>query len=435
MKASAPSLMGPFLGHRTQDLVDQGYVEEEWFIEGRADALDPHGLLLAGSAPYTTRFIVRRPVDGRRSSGSVFFDPLHMIREMPASWDRAPWLMRGGHVWVGVSVHNGSFGEKYGYVGGVNALKEENPSHYGPLDLPTFSSQPPLRSFTGPAGTDSAALRWSMAMAHPQGHDIVTQVASVLRTTPAFSDLALQRIYGCGVSQTANFWRLFLDAGWHERARLEDGAALFDGYLLVVSGAPSATPVDAVLVNVLSEAEAVGTIVHPCVAPPDSEHPRVRGIEFPGAPHTIGSHDVGNAGEGHSHTSERYDLLVRAVLSGMDRWVREGVPMPHAPKIERDPRQVDGIARDHNGNALGGVRVPWIEVPRGQYLPRCACGPTRGEFIPFGRERIDRLYPDREVYEHHWYNAVQRLVDDRFLLPEDAESLPAPSARVPPSPG
>jgi hypothetical protein len=343
--------------------------------------------------------------------------------------------MREGHVWVGVTVHNGSFGEKYGYVGGLDSLKQEDPGHYGPLHLPTFPSQAPPRSFAGPAGTDSTALRWNMAMAHPQGHHIVSQVASLLRRSPAFSDLAPQRIYGCGVSQTANFWRLFLDGGWHERSRSGDGTALFDGYLLVVSGAPSATPVDAVLVNVLSEAEAVGTIVHPSIAPPDSEHPPVRGIELPGAPHTIGSHDVGDAGEGHSHTSERYDLVVRAVLSGLDRWVGEGVPMPHAPKIERDPRQVDGIARDHHGNALGGVRVPWIEVPRGQYLPRCACGPTRGEFVAFESERLDHLYRDEEEYERRWHRAVQRLVEERFLLPEDAGELRAPSPRVPPSRG
>jgi hypothetical protein len=116
--------------HNAQGLDEEGYVEEEWFIRGRADALDPNGLLLQGSAPYATRFIVRRPVDGSRSSGSAFFDPLHMIREMPASWESASWLMRQGHVWVGVTVHNGSFGEKYGYVGGLNAVKTENPSHY-----------------------------------------------------------------------------------------------------------------------------------------------------------------------------------------------------------------------------------------------------------------------------------------------------------------
>lgn len=430
----SPSLDGPFVRHNAQGLDEEGYVEEEWFIRGRADALDPNGLLLQGSAPYATRFIVRRPVDGSRSSGSAFFDPLHMIREMPASWESASWLMRQGHVWVGVTVHNGSFGEKYGYVGGLNAVKTDNPSHYETLDLPTFPTQPPPRSFAGPAGTDSVALRWNMAMAHPQGHHIVTQVAKVLRKSPVFADLGLQRIYGCGVSQTANFWRLFLDGGWHERSRLEDRTPLFDGYVLVVSGAPSATPVDAVLVNVLSEAEAVGTIVHPCVAPPDCDFPRVRGIELPGAPHTIGSHDVGPSGEGHTHTLERYDLVVQAVLAGLDRWVREGVPMPHAPKIARDPRQTDGIARDQFGNALGGVRVPWIEVPRGRYLPRCACGPTSGEFVPFDSERTDLLYRDRKAYERRWHQAVQRLVEDRFLLPDDADKLPVPSQTVPLSP-
>jgi hypothetical protein len=432
MKSSEPSLRGPFVTEGPKSLEGQGYVQEEWFIEGQADALDPTGLLLARAAPYATRFLVRRPIDGGRSSGSVFLDPLHMIREMPASWDSASWIMGAGHIWVGVSVHNSSFGEKYGYVGGLDAVKNEDPSHYAPLRLPVFDAPPPLRSFIGPAGTDSVALKWQMAMAHPQGHHIVAQVAGLLRRDPAFSDLTVERIYGCGVSQTANFWRLFLDAGWHERSRPVSGEALFDGYVLVVSGAPATTPVDAVLVNVLSEAEVVGTIVHPCVAPPDCERPRVRGIELPGAPHQIGSHDVGRAGDDHRHTSERYDVVINAVLAGVDLWVREGVPMPHAPKIERDSRQADGVARDHNGNALGGVRVPWIEVARGQYLARCECGPTRGEFIPFEDEHVVRMYGDEETYQHLWQRARERLVEDRFLLPEDAVKLPVPPLSRPP---
>lgn len=277
MMTSSPSLSGPFLTEGPQDLEVQGYVQEEWFVEGLADAVDPNGLSLATAAPFATRFLVRRPVDGSRSSGSAFFDPLHMIREMPASWDSAAWLMHQGHVWVGVSVHNSSFGEKYGYVGGLDAVKNTDPSRYAALHLPTFTASPPFRSSAGPGGSDSVALRWNMAMAHPQGHHIVTQVANLLRGSPAFSDLGLQSIYGCGLSQTANFWRLFLDGGWHERSRMDDGRALFDGYALIVSGPPSAAPIDAVLVNVLSEAEVVGTIVNPCTAPPDCEYPRNSG--------------------------------------------------------------------------------------------------------------------------------------------------------------
>jgi Alpha/beta hydrolase domain len=435
MKSSVPSLRGPFLRESPKSLDSQGYVQEEWFIEGEADALDPGGVLLTRAAPYATRFLVRRPIDRGRSSGSVFLDPLHMIREMPASWDSASWIMSAGHIWVGVSVHNSSFGEKYGYVGGLDAVKKEDPNHYAYLHLPVFAAPPPLRSFTGPAGTDSVALKWHMAMAHPQGHHIVTQVAGLLRRSPVFSDLTVQRIYGCGVSQTANFWRLFLEGGWHERSRPDSGEPLFDGYALLVSGAPSTHPVDAVLVNVLSEAEVVGTIVHPSAAPPDCEHPRVRGIELPGAPHEIGSHDVSRAGDAHRHTSERYDLVINAVLAGLDRWVREGVPMPHAPKIERDPRQADGVGRDQYGNALGGVRVPWIEVARGQYLARCECSPTRGEFIPFEDENVVRMYGDEETYQRLWQRARQRLVEDRFLLPEDAVKLQVPPLDTPPFQG
>jgi hypothetical protein len=427
MIAPLPSLSGPFATAAPPQLRGRGYAQEEWFIDGRADAFDPNGVLLASAAPFSTRLLVRRPRGGTLSSGSVFFDPLHMIGEMPASWDSAAWLMDRGHTWVGVSVHNGTFGKKYGYVGGLDAVKQNDSDRYASLHLSAFAAPSPLRSVVGPGGTDTVALRWDMAMAHPQGHHIVTQVARLLRAHRAFSGLNLQRIYACGVSQTANFWRLYLDGGWHERTRTDDGRALFDGYVLMVSSAPTNVPADAVLVNILSEAEVVGTIVHPCFAPPDCERPRIRGIELPGSPHLIGSHHVGKTSAGHRHTSERYDLVVTAVLAALDLWVRNEVPMPHAPKIERDSRQVDGVARDQHGNALGGVRVPWVEVPRGHYLARCECGPTRGEFVPFDSEQMRSRYGDREVYEERWRRAVRRLVDDGFLLPEDVTELPVPS--------
>ncbi len=404
-------------------LASHGYVEQEWLIGGRADALDPDGVCLAPAVPYQTRFVVRRPSDPSRVSGAVFLDALHMIKEMPASWDCRDWLMANGHVWVGVSIHNSSFGARYGFVGGVDALQEQDRSRYGGLHLPSFEQPPPMRSHPGPSGTDSFGLKWSMAMAHPQGHGIVADVAMVLRTRPELAELGARHLYACGVSQTANFWRLHLDGGWHDRRRLESGAPLFDAYVLLVSPAPAHHPTDAVLVNLLSEAEVVGTLVTPTTAPPDSEHPRVRGVELPGAPHTIGHAEVGDATGGHDHTAEPYVLVVNAALAGVDRWVRHGFPMPHVPRIARDPAAVDGVVRDEHGNAVGGVRVPWLEAPRAQYLPRCACGPTLGEVIAFDAAQLAQLYLDDADHEARWARAVARLVEDRLLLPEDVEVM------------
>ncbi len=392
-------------------------------MDGVADAVDPCGSRIAVDVPYATRFIVRRPARAARASGSLFFDPLHMIGEMPASWDCADWLMRNGHVWVGVSVHNSSFGALYGFVGGLDAVKDRDPERYASLQLANFDRPPPGRSYLGPGGTDSVALKWNMAMAHPQGYPIVADVADLLRHDSRLAELGVPRIFGCGVSQTANFWRLFIDGGWHDERRHADGSPPFDAYVLLVSPAPAYHPRDAVLVNVLSEAEVVGTIVTPAIAPADSDVPPVRGVELPGSPHTIGHAQVAEPAEGHRHTSEPYLLVVKAVLAGVDSWVRDGVPMPHVPRIARDPSTVDGIVRDEHGNAVGGARLPWLEAPRAQYLARCACGPTLGEVVPFEDERLTRLYASDAEHERRWRRAVERLVEDRLVLPEDRVDL------------
>ncbi|HEY1653473.1 MAG TPA: alpha/beta hydrolase domain-containing protein, partial [Acidimicrobiales bacterium] len=284
----APRLQGPVAIETPAALAERGYVEEEWFVEGASDAYDPDGVRIERDVAYATRFVVRRPADPGRASGTAFFDPLHMIGEMPASWFAADWFTRQGHVWVGASVHNSSFGASYGFIGGIDALKKRDPVRYASLHLAAFECPSRLRSHPGPAGTDSFALKWDMAMAHPQGCPIVVGVAQLLRTESEFADLKVRRLYGCGVSQTANFWRLFVDHGWHERGRAAAGEPPFEAYVLMVAPGPSTRPVDAVVVNILSEAEVVGTIVPPVTALADSEHPRTRGIELPGAPHSIG---------------------------------------------------------------------------------------------------------------------------------------------------
>ncbi|HWD55669.1 MAG TPA: alpha/beta hydrolase domain-containing protein [Acidimicrobiales bacterium] len=421
---AAPRLRGP----RATDsppsvLAEHGYVEEEWFVEGAADAYDPDGVRIERDVAYATRLVLRRPADPGRASGTALFDPLHMIGEMPASWFAADWLVRQGHIWVGVSVHNSSFGASYGFVGGIDALKARDPERYASLHLAAFERPAPLRSHPGPAGTDAFALKWDMAMAHPQGHPVVAGVARLLRGAPEFADLGIRRLYGCGASQTANFWRLFVDHGWHERGRGAGGAPPFEAYVLMVSPGPSARPVDAVLVNILSEAEVVGTIVTPATAVADCEQPRVRGYELPGAPHSIGDARVGRPDGDHGHTSEPYEAFLTATLAALDEWVRAGVPMPHVARIARDPGTVDGVVRDEFGNAVGGLRVPWLEAPRAQYLPRCSCGPTLGEMVPFDAERMCRLYPGPEDHARRWRHAVQGLVDERLLLAEDADAL------------
>jgi hypothetical protein len=422
------NVTGPIESSRAEspevDLGPFDYVEEEFFVDGALDAFDPDGIRIASDVKLSTRFLMRRPRTRDAASGTAFLDPLHMINEMPASWSAGEWLMANGHTWIGVTVHNSSFGKSYAFVGGEGALQQADPERYNTLQLEEFERPPRLVSYLGPAATDSFALKWNMAMAHPQGHPIVAGVAELLKSQAQICGRPVERLYGCGVSQTANFWRLFLDHGWHEIARADDGRPLFDAYVLVVSPPPVHQPADAVLVNVLSESEVVGTIVQmQATAPPDSHVPPVRGIELPGAAHSMGHPLSDGSDQDHQHTDMPFWMFVRAVFANLDAWVRRGTPMPHVPRIQRDPTSVDGVARDEHGNALGGLRVPWLEVPRAQYLPRCPCGPTIGQSIPFSEEKLAALYPSQDEYRDRWQRAVECLVADRLLLPDDAEAL------------
>lgn len=420
------------------DLDAHGYVEQEWLISGVVDAIDPDGVCLAGRRPYTTRLLVRRPADPDRFSGTAFVDPLHMIGEAPASWRAGGWMMARGHAWIGVTVHNSSFGRGYGYRGGIDALKQAAPARYGSLELAELAHPPRMRSYQGPSA-ESFALRWNMAMAHPQGHAIAAHVAAAAKRDERLCGRPVDVAHACGFSQTANFWRLFLDQGGHERFRLDGGRPAFDAYVLLVSPGPSHHPVDATVVNVLSESEVVGTIVQmQATAAPDRCAPRVRGYELPGAPHLLGEpqdvlRDGGAPAAAHVHTEAPYVRLLPAMLDNLDTWVRGGPPMPHVPRIQRDPESVDGVVRDEHGNAVGGIRVPWLEAPTSQYLPRCDCSPTIGETIPFTAAVLTSLYRNDADHEARWDRAVTRLVEDRLLLADDAEAYRAHRAHQRPA--
>jgi hypothetical protein len=58
--------------------------------------------------------------------------------------------------------------------------------------------------------------------------------------------------------------------------------------------------------------------------------------------------------------------LEDAALADMQKWITQGVPPPHSPPIATSPF-FNLVARDQNGNALGGIRLPDISVPTETY--------------------------------------------------------------------
>ena len=137
---TAPDVM------RDYDLATLGYTETEYSVEGSAVSYELHGERGANGrwdvapgpeAPFRTRFVVRRPADPDRFSGTVVVE----WHNVSGGVDAAPdWgffhrhLAARGHAWVGVSAQKVGI-DGGGFVESVH-LKLLAPERYGELDHP-----------------------------------------------------------------------------------------------------------------------------------------------------------------------------------------------------------------------------------------------------------------------------------------------------------
>jgi hypothetical protein len=105
---------------------------------------------------------------------------------------------------------------------------------------------------------------------------------------------------------------------------------------------------------------------------------------------------------------------------------------------------------DRDGNDLAGIRLPAIDAPIGTYtgwnlqpshLAEDELSGLLGSFIPFAKTKADRgkngdrrlsieeRYKDRSDYVQQISRAARLLVEQRYLLPEDAERMIAEASR------
>lgn len=124
--------------------------------------------------------------------------------------------------------------------------------------------------------------------------------------------------------------------------------------------------------------------------------------------------------------------VMRALFVVGDRWVQDGSEPPTSLMLEAttaseiDPvnERETSIARDDNMNARGGIRLPDLALGRHQYIATdvdtflwvgaivdLACTP-----LADGSIRFD----SHDAYVSRFGQEAARLVDEGFLLPDDA---------------
>lgn len=449
------------------------YVEEEYFISGtagvygpgrqdgnaaRAPELGRHGIeltsrlrplaaLVRPDVPFRTRVLVLKPRDPTKFSGNVHLVPLHNL-DGTTYVERN--LLRGGDVWMGLEVNGGTrFGVEERPSGGVVNLRETNPERYSTLSLPAGlpADWPDLQpgrlaeafkklNFMSPDG-ETFIFTQEISRSYAQAPDIITNTAGVLRSNPPVGPLTgyrVRRMYTAGRSGQTTILAPYIDFH-HDRAVTSLGHVPFDGYMIRVGAMPASRPRGSVLVLVQTEGEAVN--LKPPL-PSDSDNPKVRYYEIPGAGHGISSrpnisHRIGSVVpqgvqgisdiEGHTDY-QPFDKINLPIVWGMWRniyeWVDKGVPMPRAAPITRDASAPDGIARDRFGNALGGLRTPWVDVPDAVYVGQISKkNSLEGGMKPFARERMTELYGSDAAYRARIDARLEQMARDRWIAGED----------------
>jgi len=173
-----------------------------------------------------------------------------------------------------------------------------------------------------------------------------------------------------------------------------------------------------------SEADVI--LFNGAVQRDDGAHPNYRSYEVAGGQHIQGSASFSE------ETGLEFLPVIRALFITGDRWVTAGSQPPASlfleavPADEIDPvyERPTGIARDENLNAKGGIRLPDVVLGRNQFIATnvdgfilvgkavdLACEP-----LPDGRAR----FADHDIYVTRFVQETARLVDEGFLLPDDA---------------
>jgi hypothetical protein len=458
------------------------YVEEEYFLFGYAniygpgvrvvnmesnvaaiEKIKPLGGLAQAQMPYATRLLMVRPRDNAKFSGRVHAYVFHnLIAQVSVERN----LLRAGDTVLGLEGCSGTrFGPLETPSGGIAHLHKVNLERYrdlhfsyaSPLAWPDLKPGKLAEAFKtmdfGSANASSGVFLQEISRSYAQAPDVITQLAHALKSNNSALPFEgkVKRLFSFGASGGTTILQPYIDLH-HNAGMMPDGRPPFDGYLVMVGRLPDTRPNGAVLVYMESENEFITGISMGRSYPPDTDNPPFRIYQIPGAGHTISAplpevtaaqagtelRDVAKVvPEGIVGLSDRgeapqdvlpYDKINTPIIWGLwnniYKWIERGVPMPRSPRITRDPNDPDGIARDEHGNALGGLRTPWVEVPDATYLPKFSQkNPLRAGLRPFSNEKMKDLYGSRERYLQLVNEKIDQMVRDWWVMPEDADLM------------
>ena len=382
-------------------LADYNYVENEYFVSGTADG-----------KPYTTRLVVRRPANDDDFSGLVLAESMHSSGAAHAFEFTAMYVMDEGHAAVEI------------LTVAPDRLTAFNTRRYEALEV-----------------------------ADGQANDILAQVGALLKSADGpFGTNAIRKMVLSGSSMSSGTLINYLSA--HVAYRTADMHHIYDGYMPTSVGA-TIPAVDVPLIQL------------PTMHEFETNVPRRQDSDTPGEQFRL--YEI--SGMGHVDSRDNIRLLpnpcaqplstfpsqafMSVGLHHLFRWVDEGIPAPRAERIllDRDTHN-DGsqMLLDENGNGLGGIRNPYVDVPVAQYVAvNTAAEPAIADpnwwitenagganimcrlsayQLPFSRAKLRDLYGSPENYRRQFETRLNELEKAGWSLPVYREMILADAAAI-----
>ncbi len=376
-----------------------GYERNEYFVSGKAGDID-----------FKTRVVVCKPADAVKYSGTAMIE----IYQNSVWAQVREYILRNGHMWVMASCRGGNW---------LGTIKKFNAARYDSLRLPDEDLSP----------------------------EVLFQITDSLRRKPEENPAGYRanKVVLAGYSGDAAAVRDFISR-YHNRARYSDGRPVFDGYFVcatAVGSAPKPVPdIDLPVIEIMNENEMIRSFWrgagYLAYRRPDGDQYRL--YEIPGAAHistrrregVTGSMDLSAIAEIPLSQFPMNHLYSNA-LHHLFLWINQGIDAPHGDRIKY-LLDAKTIARDEHGNALGGVRSTYLDVPFATYVVTSTSKPgvesriradMIGHIVPFSREKMDKLYSNKAGYISRVEKKSGELVDQRWYLPEDAEEIKKEAAQ------
>src|SRR5262245_37937183 len=387
-----------------RDLAHYKYEAREYFISGTANG-----------KPYSTRIVVRKPASNGRFSGLVLLEAMHPSGAAHMFEFTSDYTMSSGHMAVEV-------------VTNMTELLLQNKDRY--KDLKVDNDQVP---------------------------EILAQVGALVKrkqTTGPFAGLTVRKMVLAGTSATAAILIQYLPA--HMVYRTPEMQGIYDGFLPMSTGA-TVRQVDVPLIQVPTMTEVISPNV--TVRPDgDAAGDQFRLYEFAGMAHVDSRDSVRFKPNPCERPASQFpeQAYMSVALPNLFDWVDKGKAPPRAERItvDRDTAN-DGspMTLDENGNAKGGIRNPYVDVPvskfnvpneaaktpipnpsawiaaHGQGAPRQMCG-LAGSETAFSKEQLQKLYGNKKTYQDRVRKKLDELEKAGWSLPVYRDVILGDAAKV-----